>query len=209
MGFRATTIIFGISTLLFMVSNVAYVVVRIGAGWGFPWDLGLLGWAVSFIFQMPSLLVSTIFNRKRVALFLSAFFFVLGQLIYVILLQIQNKDSIGPFMKSLINWPYLYFSEEWGGVYSTANILLFIGTLLYFVAFFLALGNKDNTLPNPQDFNFTQNQVLTLGYKTSTINEKRTIDDPYLQIEKLGELMAKGFLTQEEFDAKKREILGS
>lgn len=32
--------------------------------------------------------------------------------------------------------------------------------------------------------------------------------DPYAELEKLGQLKADGILTQEEFDAKKRQILG-
>jgi len=33
-------------------------------------------------------------------------------------------------------------------------------------------------------------------------------DDTYVQLEKLGQLKEQGILTQEEFDAKKRQILG-
>lgn len=33
-------------------------------------------------------------------------------------------------------------------------------------------------------------------------------DDPYAELEKLGQLKAEGILTQEEFDAKKKQILG-
>ncbi|MBX4188655.1 SHOCT domain-containing protein [Candidatus Saccharibacteria bacterium] len=32
--------------------------------------------------------------------------------------------------------------------------------------------------------------------------------DPYVELEKLGQLKSDGILTQEEFDAKKKEILG-
>lgn len=33
-------------------------------------------------------------------------------------------------------------------------------------------------------------------------------DDTYVQLEKLGQLKGQGILTQEEFDAKKKQILG-
>lgn len=33
-------------------------------------------------------------------------------------------------------------------------------------------------------------------------------DDSYAELEKLGQLKAEGIITQEEFDAKKRQILG-
>lgn len=32
--------------------------------------------------------------------------------------------------------------------------------------------------------------------------------DPYVELEKLGGLLSQGLITQEEFDAKKRELLG-
>lgn len=32
--------------------------------------------------------------------------------------------------------------------------------------------------------------------------------DPYAELEKLGELKDKGFISQEEFDAKKKQLLG-
>lgn len=33
-------------------------------------------------------------------------------------------------------------------------------------------------------------------------------EDPYVELQKLGQLKEQGILTQEEFDAKKRQILG-
>ncbi len=33
-------------------------------------------------------------------------------------------------------------------------------------------------------------------------------EDPYLELQKLGQLKEQGIITQEEFDAKKRQILG-
>lgn len=38
--------------------------------------------------------------------------------------------------------------------------------------------------------------------------DTQTQDDVYLELEKLGQLKNDGILTQEEFDAKKRQLLG-
>lgn len=42
----------------------------------------------------------------------------------------------------------------------------------------------------------------------ATVAEDQSADDQYAELEKLGQLKQEGILTQEEFDAKKKQILG-
>lgn len=209
MKIKPPTLIAGISALLFLTSNLLYVALGIWNGSGLPEDAILAGWILSFLFEMPSIIIVALLYRKRVFLFLGLIFFVLGQVIWTLFGQLWygGGGSIPGILQNIVNWPSINIDSGFSVLWTIANLFLFFGTCLFFVAFVLALLSKDTNLTAKQDHNFAYGVVTTVADSSLNSNQKSTIDDPYVQIEKLGELMTKGLITQAEFTSKKKKIL--
>jgi len=99
-----------------------------------------------------------------------------------------------------------------------------LGGMLFYgpnTGYTLGLGSSSNTEPPKTDISFEDkwepefreiNNIVeakiqeSKSFKTSAQNEQKTIS--YNEIEKLAELRDKGIITEEEFQAKKKQILG-
>ena len=55
---------------------------------------------------------------------------------------------------------------------------------------------------------FGMNMAQNLGPNAQSVTEKNNLDEQISTLKKFKELLDSGILTQEEFDAKKKEILG-
>ena len=207
MKIKPPALIAGISALLFLAANLMYVAARIWLHYGFPLDAWLAGWIISFVFEMPAIIILAFLFRKKVFIFLSLAAFALGQIISTIVFAMAYEYSLVTVLKSLTNWPYLNFGSDQPFIWNIANLTLFLSTALFIVAFVLALISKDSTISVNQDLNFIQSTVPPLAHVSPPLNQKNPIHDPYVQIEKLGELKEKGLITKEEFDIKKKQIL--
>ena len=208
MKIRPPALLAGISAVLFLAANLMYVGARISLDYGFPLDANLAGWIVSFVFEMPSIIILAFLFRKKVFIFLSLAAFALGQIISTIVFAMAYEYSLVAVLKSLTNWPYLNFGSDQPFIWNIANLTLFFSTVLFIVAIVLALISKDSTISTNQDLNFVQSSVPPLPHVSTPINQRNFIHDPYVQIEKLGELKEKGLITEEEFTSKKKQILG-
>ena len=89
--------------------------------------------------------------------------------------------------------------------WSFAEYIKILSAILTIAAVIVAFSISNNNLPklNPVSIKPTPPQARIIP-KTAT----GITGDAVEQVEKLGNLLAKGLLTQEEFDNKKKQILG-
>ena len=92
-----------------------------------------------------------------------------------------------------------------GFPWSFTEYIKILSAILTIAAVIVAFSISNNNLPklNPVSINPTPPQAR-ITPKTAT----GITGDAVEQVEKLGNLLAKGLLTQEEFDSKKKQILG-
>jgi membrane protease subunit (stomatin/prohibitin family) len=72
----------------------------------------------------------------------------------------------------------------------------------------IAEGIKENGLGSAAGMVFGMNMAQNLGPNAQSVTEKNNLDEQISTLKKFKELLDSGILTQEEFDAKKKEILG-
>lgn len=65
-----------------------------------------------------------------------------------------------------------------------------------------------NNVSRRQARRFAQQDAEQAQEAPAAVEQAAPQDDIYVQLEKLGQLKNDGILTQEEFDAKKRQLLG-
>jgi uncharacterized membrane protein len=101
----------------------------------------------------------------------------------------------------LVGWPY------WGGFGLTfiAAVFEFLSFVLFLIAIILSFMYLSQTATPSQGYSGNRT-VPTITHMPPT--QAKKAQGGYGDIEVLGGLLEKGLLTQEEFDLKKREILG-
>jgi len=192
----------GISAALLFLSNFLYVVNWIVNGYGQPsWDLWFWIWPITFVFEFLAIVLFVILYKQPVLRYLAVGLFFLARIIYAIVLMSYNNGTEFYILRTVIGWPY--FGSLSVGLF--AGITLFLSTVLFIVSFVLSFifkSEEEQSIAKPFE-NFTPPQrVVAPSIKVNAAPGK--ISD----IELLGDLLAKGLLTQEEFDRKKKEILG-
>jgi hypothetical protein len=192
----------GISAALLFLSNFLYVVNWIVNGYGQPsWDLWFWIWPITFVFEFLAIVLFVILYKQPVIRYLAVGLFFLARMIYAIVLMSYNNDSVFYLLRTVIGWPFLGSLS----VSLFAGLTFFFGTVLFIVSFVLSFifkSEEEQSIAKPFE-NFTPPQrVVAPSIKVNAAPGK--ISD----IELLGDLLAKGLLTQEEFDRKKKEILG-
>lgn len=65
-----------------------------------------------------------------------------------------------------------------------------------------------NNVSRRQAARWSEQNKTQPGYMEPTQAPAAPAADPYAELEKLGQLKAQGIITQEEFDAKKKQLLG-
>ncbi len=192
----------GISAALLFLSNFLYVVNWIVNGYGQPsWDLWFWIWPITFVFEFLAIVLFVVLYKQPVLRYLAVGLFFLARIVYAIVLMSYNNDSVFYILRTVIAWPYLSSLS----VSLFAGITLFLSTVLFIVSFVLTFffnSEEKHSVAKPFENFIPPQKVVAPSIKVNAAPGK--ISD----IELLGDLLAKGLLTQEEFDRKKKEILG-
>jgi hypothetical protein len=160
-----------------------------------------LSWLISFIVEVSTIITFTIVFKNIIVRYLAAGMFILCRLIFSLYWMNNYEESIPYFAKLFVGWPY------WGsvGVTLLANLFGFLAFVLFVSAVILSLRYPFQT-SSPTPGNSGNRTVPTITHTPPV--QVRKAQSAYADIEVLGDLLKKGLLTQEEFDLKKREILG-
>lgn len=184
------------------LSNFMFVLNWIVEKYGAPrWSLDFLTWPISFAFEMASLLIFVLMYKKSTLRFLGFGGFLLSRLAYSLYWMNQNNESFIYGIKLFINWPF------WGssGFSLFGELLGFITFITIIVAVVLSFfDTSPATSISHQGISIVQSPVPNFATQTQSRGNQGNLSE----IEVLGDLLQKGLLTQEEFDRKKREILG-
>lgn len=192
----------GVSAALLFLANFLYAIDWIVRGYGEPsWNFSFWIWPITFVFELLAIVLFVILYKTPVLRYLAFGLFVLARVVYSAYWTNSDNGSGLYLLRVLIGWPYLGSLE----LTLFAGILLFLSTVLFVVTFVMSFFSNS---VEPEPFasptgNFTTTQRVVSPSINANIAPSKISD-----IELLGDLLAKGLLTQEEFDRKKKEILG-
>ena len=202
MKIKAAQIVGGISLITCLLSNFMFVLNWIVEKYGAPrWSLDFLSWPISFAFEFASLLIFVLMYKKSTLRYLGFGVYLLSHLAYSLYWMNLNNESGIYGAKLFINWPF------WG----SSGLTLFghlIGSIT-FITLIVAVAlsffdSSPSTSISHQVVTMAQSPVSNFAPQAPSRGTQGNLSE----IEILGDLLKKGLLTQEEFDRKKREILG-
>lgn len=196
----------GISAATFLLSNFLYLVNHIVLGWGMAVQGGLdfWLWPLGFVIQFSATLIFTILYKNNLLRYLAFGIFLLFSLIKSIYWMKNYDGSLSYAGLLFIKWPpsWGYANGPLMAVASTLSFISFVVLVVaVIVSFFYSTQKAENTT------GLVGNTSSLMINHVSQPQSKRA-QGQFSEIEVLGDLLAKGLLTQEEFDRKKREILG-
>ena len=179
-----------------------YQVLNIGVDSG----LGILDTAILPILTIAAIVCAVIFSGKKLFFYLSlagAYFF---PNLAVLVLYARTEFSFGidwlfkVVLGNFLPVNYLFWSE-WSG-----NIILLLDLviILLIVSLVLSFFDRSSTTAPKKS---TSPAVVNSPKRTQQTGAQIE-GDAVAQIEKLGELLKKGLITQGEFESKKKQILG-
>ena len=232
MRIRPQVLIMGLATLLFAASNFFELVKAIVLdGWLRPYfDFYFISRILSPIIEIVALVGATFFFNKKVFRFAGLSLFLILRIVDAIYLYNWfNKMYEYPpkaltfFLENILAIPDLsYFS-----IYTLFVVMELLALLLIIGANVWDLISPNQSISNtnrkfspppppqarasyqPPSFsenkpnNFAPTPSPTIGKIESNLE-----NDDYAQIERFGDLLNKGLITQEEFELKKKKILG-
>ena len=232
MRIRPQVLIMGLATLLFAASNFFELVKAIVLdGWLRPYfDFYFISRILSPIIEIVALVGATFFFNKKVFRFAGLSLFLILRIVDAIYLYNWfNKMYEYPpkaltfFLENILAIPDLsYFS-----IYTLFVVMELLALLLIIGANVWDLISPNQSISNtnrkfspppppqarasyqPPSFsdskpnNFAPAPSPTIGKIESNLE-----NDDYAQIERFGDLLNKGLITQEEFELKKKKILG-
>lgn len=202
MKIKAPQILGGIAALAYIFSDFLFVVGWIVSGYGPDiWSFDFWIWPISFMIELAAISLFTFMFKNMSLRYIAVGVFLFARLIYSIYWMITYEATIGYFAGLFVGWPY------WGGLGLTfiAALFGFLSFILLVIAFILSFRYRSQTAtPTPGN---SGNRTVPMITHTPPTQAKKA-QGAYGDIEVLGDLLKKGLLTQEEFDIKKREILG-
>ena len=202
MKIKAAQVVGGISLITCFLSNFMFVLNWIVEKYGAPrWSLDFLTWPLSFAFEFASLLIFVLMYKKSTLRYLGFGVYLLSHLVYSFYWMNQNNEPFIYGVKVFINWPF------WGssGFSLFGELFGFITFITIIVAVVLSFfDTSPSTSISHQGMSMAQSNVPNFAPQAPS----RSTQGNLSEIEILGDLLKKGLLTQEEFDRKKREILG-
>ena len=207
MKIKPPQILSGIAALAYILCNFLNVVPWILGQYGAP-NWSLVTWPIYFVIDLAVFSIFTYMFNNKVLRYIAVGVYLLTRLIsslmYALALYAISDNhyySIANFAYSFVGWPF-------GGSFGLsliANLLGFLSFLLFLIAVILSFRNRPQTAtPTP---GYSGNRTVPTVTHTPPTQAKK-VQGAYGDIEVLGDLLKKGLLTQEEFDLKKREILG-
>ena len=202
MKIKAPQILAGIAALAYIFVNFLFVVNDIISGYEPDiWSFDFWIWPISFVIEVGAISIFVFMFKNMSLRYIAVGVFLLTRLIYSLYWMIQYEGSIAYFAGLFVDWPY------WDGfrLSSLAAIFGFLSFILLIIAFILSFLYRPQTATLTQGYSGNRT-VPTITHTPPTPVKKS--QGAYGDIEVLGDLLKKGLLTQEEFDIKKREILG-
>lgn len=202
MKIKAPQILAGIAALAYIFVNFLFVVNDIISGYEPDiWSFDFWIWPISFVIEVGAISIFVFMFKNMSLRYIAVGVFLLTRLIYSLYWMIQYEGSIAYFAGLFVDWPY------WDGfrLSSLAAIFGFLSFILLIIAFILSFLYRPQTATLMQGYSGNRT-VPTITHTPPTPVKKS--QGAYGDIEVLGDLLKKGLLTQEEFDIKKREILG-
>ena len=190
MKVKPAQILSGIAALAYILCNFLNVVPWILGQYGVP-NWSIVTWPIFFVINVAAFSIFTFFFHVKSLRSISAGIYLLTQLISSIttitsLLILRDDLPIFFFARMFVRLPF------WDGrlLEFIAEVFGSLSSILFVIAIILSFLNRS--------------QIETPIPKYSG----KKVQGAYGDIEVLGDLLKKGLLTQEEFDLKKREILG-
>jgi hypothetical protein len=223
----------GLATLLFAAANFFELFKDIVLdGWLTPrFDFYFISRFLVLILEISALVGATLFFNKKVFRFAGLSLFMILRIIDSIYLYIfyKNFDAVPQvatfFLENILAIPRLsYFSAyTFFVIMELLALLLIIGANVWdLISPNQSLSNSNRKFSPPpppppqaqvsyQPPSFSENKPNNFAPPPSpTIGkiESNLANDDYAQIERFGDLLNKGLITQEEFELKKKKILG-
>ena len=231
MRIRPQVLIMGLATLLFAASNFFELVKAIFLdGWLRPYfDFYFISRILSPIIEIVALAGATFFFNKKVFRFAGLSLFMILRIVDAIYLSIFFERVYGRpktvtfFLENILAIPNLsYFN-----IYTLFVVMELLALLLIIGANVWDLISPNQGISNtnrkfspppppqarasyqPPSFNDNKpNNFVPAPSPTIGKIESNLENDDYAQIERFGDLLNKGLITQEEFELKKKKILG-
>lgn len=231
MRIRPQVLIMGLATLLFAASNFFELVKAIFLdGWLRPYfDFYFLSRVLSPVIEIVALVGATFFFNKRVFRFGGLSLFMILRIVDAIYLSIlferyyARPKTVTFFLENILAIPDLsYFN-----IYTFFVVMELLALLLIIGANVWDLISPNQSISNsnrkfspppppqarasyqPPSFSDTKpNNFAPAPSPTIGKIESNLENDDYAQIERFGDLLNKGLITQEEFELKKKKILG-
>ncbi len=202
MKIKAAQIVGGISLISLVISNIMYVVNLIVQDYLSPsLTFDFLTWPISFLFEFIGLSLFVFMYKNRNLRFLGFGVYSLFHLGYALYWSNKNDFSLIWLLKEIVSWPVFGL----GGIYTLGTIFGSICFVTIVVAVVLSFfDSSPATSISHQSISMVQSPVPNFATQTQSRGNQGNLSE----IEVLGDLLQKGLLTQEEFDRKKREILG-
>ena len=179
-----------------------YQVLNIGVDSG----LGILDTAILPILTIAAIVCAVIFSGKKLFFYLAlagAYFF---PNLAVLVLYARTEFSFGidwlfkVVLGNFLPVNYLFWSEWFGNII----LLLDLVIILLIVSLVLSFFDRSSTTAPKKS---TSPAVVNSPKRTQQTGAQIE-GDAVAQIEKLGDLLKKGLITQGEFESKKKQILG-
>ena len=230
MKIRPQVLIMGLATLLFAAANFfelfkGYVF----DGWYYRLDFYFISRILSPIIEIAALVGATLFFKKKVFRFAGLSLFMIVRIIYSIYVlslyydDLSASQTVRFFLEYVLSIPSLNYGIAYNLfiVMELLALLLIIGANVWDLISpnqNLSNSNRKFSPPPPpqaqvsyQPPSFSENKPNNFAAPPSpTIGkiESNIANDDYAQIERFGDLLNKGLITQEEFELKKKKILG-
>lgn len=232
MRIKPQVLIMGLATLIFTLSSFVEFIKSwiIDNGLQFRMDFYFISRPLSILIEVAALLMATLFFNKKLFRLIGLLVFMLIRIadsIYIYSWFVNagyRPRPISFFLENIIGIPsFEYFSS-----YAVFPIIEFLALILIVASNILDLVNKNsrvtevsNSYPSSND-----DPQIQAKYHPATNNIAQPINfapvstpvigkiddaldnDAYIQIERFGDLLARGLITQEEFELKKKKILG-
>ena len=204
-----TRIFYGLALFFLSISNLLSISREIPfAYWVSNWDYIFWQHGIAIFFQSGLLILAMVLVKKKLFGILLIGVNVLIALVRFVWNSPWSYMEGAPigmqfrwYVQIMMGHQSMGFEFPW----SFAEYIKILSAILTIAAVIVAFSISNNNLPklNPVSIKPTPPQARIIP-KTAT----GITGDAVEQVEKLGNLLAKGLLTQEEFDNKKKQILG-
>jgi hypothetical protein len=200
MKFKVPQLVGGISAVLWLIANFLFIVNWFVQDYGNPgWDLYFWRWPISLLIEAVAILAFTILYKNNLLRYLAIGLYIASRMIYSLVGIYLDGFSVTGALRDF----FFFYSWEEFNLEAIVLILEFLTILVFIVAAILSLIETLRASTGPSSISGNTPRV---SYSQST--QVKKTPNPYSDIEGLGDLLAKGLITQEEFDLKKRQILG-